>query len=351
MKALVDGGPAELWEKIKDDLSNLKERVIDAIQDWIVTTIVKKAVAKIVSMFNPAGAIIQAIMMIASVVSFVVERAAQIMDFVESVVNSIAAIASGAIGGAATLIEKALGNMVPILIGFLASLIGLGGISEKIKEFIKKVQAKVDKAIDKAIAKIVGVVKKLFGGKGKDKGKSDERTDAEKQKALKDAVNEADKFLNDEETSVEDVKKKLVGIRTKYKLTSLTIQSTAGSEDGQEIDQIEAVINPKIKGPPIRKLKPHPSKAYVSIVGGKYMLKPAYQNKTFTRDMCYAKSFRTKVISWKNGLLSKSRATGGLRHTTKLDHYWYNGQYYKNEGNIIRFCTFACYLEWDFEQW
>jgi hypothetical protein len=137
--------------------------VVDAIQDWLVTTIVGKAVAKIVSMFNPAGAIIQAVMMIVSVVQFVVERAAQIMDFVESVINSISAIAQGSIGGAASWIEKSLANMVPILIGFLASLIGLGGISEKIKGFITKVQTKVDKAIDKVLKKIVDTVKKLFG--------------------------------------------------------------------------------------------------------------------------------------------------------------------------------------------
>ena len=163
VEVLIQGGPAALWEKIKEDLSTLKEMVIDAIQDWIVTTIVKKAVAKIVSMFNPAGAIIQAILMIVSVVQFVIERASQILDFVESVINSIHAIATGAIGGAANWIEKALANMIPILIGFLAALVGLGGLAAKIKGFILKVQSKVDKAIDKALKKIVDVVKKLFG--------------------------------------------------------------------------------------------------------------------------------------------------------------------------------------------
>ena len=53
--------------------------------------------------------------------------------------------------------------MIPLLIGFLARLIGLGELSKKVKEFITKVQDKVDKAIDKAIAKIVQMVKKLFG--------------------------------------------------------------------------------------------------------------------------------------------------------------------------------------------
>ncbi len=163
LDVVIKGGPAALWARIKEDLSNLKEMVIDAIQDWIVTTIVKKAVAKVVSMFNPAGAIVQAVLMIISVVQFVIERASQIMEFVEAVINSIHAIATGAIGGAANWIEKSLANMIPLLIGFLAALVGLGGLAAKVKGFILKVQSKVDRAIDKVLKKIVDTVKKLFG--------------------------------------------------------------------------------------------------------------------------------------------------------------------------------------------
>lgn len=177
VREFVTGGPAKLWEKVKEDLANLKEMVIGAIQDWLITTVVKQAVAKVVSMFNPAGAIVQAIMAIYNVIMFVVEKAQQIMALVEAVVNSVHAIASGAIGGAISWIEKSLASAIPIVIGFLARLLGLGGISEKIKEFIKKVQAKVDAAIDKAIAKVVALVKKLFGKGGKD-------ADPEKQKKI-----------------------------------------------------------------------------------------------------------------------------------------------------------------------
>jgi hypothetical protein len=163
IKELVTGGPAKLWEKVKEDLGNLKEMVIDAIQDWLITTIIKQAVAKVVSMFNPVGAIVQAILAIYNVVMFVIEKAQQIMSLVEAVVNSVYDIATGAIGSAIAWIERALANAVPLVIGLLARLLGLGGITQKIQEFIKKVQRKVDAAIDKAIAKVVAVVRKLFG--------------------------------------------------------------------------------------------------------------------------------------------------------------------------------------------
>jgi hypothetical protein len=333
---LITGGPAALWEKVKEDLSNLKAMVIDAIQDWLITTIIKSAATKLLSMFNPAGAIVQAILMIYNVVMFVIERASQIMTFVEAIINSVHAIATGAIGGAAAWIERSLANAIPLVIGFLAALLGLGGITKKVRETIEKVQGFVWNAIEKAAKKIIDWVKKKFASllKGKDK-KKDERTKEEKIKAEKDAIAEADKLLEDEEITTADVQKKLGGIKTKYKLTSLTIQAAAGSEEGEEIDRVEAAASPALLGPPIKKLKPHPSKTYVMVVGKKYMLRTAYQNKTFTRDMCYGKSFRANVIAWKNNLLSKPVASGGLRHPTKLDHYKYCGQYYKNAGKTI----------------
>jgi hypothetical protein len=186
VKAVIQGGPAALWEKVKEDLSNLKAMVIDAIQDWLITTIVKKAVAKIVTMFNPVGAIVQAVMMIYSVVMFVIERAAQIMSLVEAVINSVQAIAQGAIGGAANWIEQALGRLVPVAIGLLASLIGLGGLGAKIKELVTKAGDLVWGAIRKFFKRAIDFVKKMWGkltGKDKEKEKDPEH-DAKVKKGL-----------------------------------------------------------------------------------------------------------------------------------------------------------------------
>jgi hypothetical protein len=90
------------------------------------------------------------------------------------VVNSVHAIATGAIGGAAKWIENALANLIPIVIAFLARLIGLGGISKKIRDFITKVQTKVRAAVIGWLKKAWAYVKKLFGGGG-GKKKKDEK--------------------------------------------------------------------------------------------------------------------------------------------------------------------------------
>lgn len=246
MQALWSGGPAALWEKLKEDLSNLKAMVIDALQDWLITTIVKKAVAKVVSMFNPVGAIIQAISMIYGVVMFVIERAAQILSFVEAVIDSVAAIARGNIASAANLIEQSLAKLVPVVIGLLASLLGLGGIGAKIKELVTKAGDLVWGAIRKFLKKAIDFVKKMWGKLTGKKDKPDERTDAQKKADLDKGVAEADALLADEKLSSEDVAKKLPGIQAKYKLASLTIVTDAKGEE-EETDHIEGEVNPKRK--------------------------------------------------------------------------------------------------------
>jgi hypothetical protein len=330
---LVRDGPAAAWDKIKEQLGNLKDMVISGITDFVVDMVVQKAIPKLIAMFIPGAGFVSAILSIYDTVMVFVNKLAQIAAAVKAFIDSIVAIASGEIGAAAAKVESVLAGLLSLAINFLAGFIGLGKVADKIMGVITKVRATIDKALDALINWIVTTAKRLFAKIfGKD-GKPDERTDAQKQKALDDAINEAEHMLEDDTIPADDVRKHLGAIQAKYKLTSLTLNVAAGGPEGQETDQLEGTINPTKKGPPVRKLKPHPSKDYVTVVGGRYMLKPAYQNKTFTRDMCYGKSFRQGVIDWRDGLLSKPRNVGGLRHPTDFSRYYYDGSYYVNDGN------------------
>ena len=61
-------------------------------------------------------------------------------------------------------IEKTLAKMVPVLIGFLASLLGLGGISGKIQKILATVQKPVMKVVDWVVGKAVAFGKKAWAG-------------------------------------------------------------------------------------------------------------------------------------------------------------------------------------------
>ncbi len=159
-------GIAGLWEYIKEQFSNLKEMVIDEIKSMIVTQVITAGVKWIIGLLNPVGAFVKAAMAIYEIVKFFIERAAQIYEFVNSVVDSIADIVKGNIEGAAQRVETALANTIPLIIGFLASLLGISGLAKKVQKVIGKVRKKIDKAIDKILMKAKKFAKKLIG-KGK----------------------------------------------------------------------------------------------------------------------------------------------------------------------------------------
>ncbi len=163
-------GVAGLWRMIKEKVERLKDTVIDAIKSFVTEKIIVAGITWLISLLNPASAFIKACKMIYDVIMFFVTRGKQIMDLVNAVIDSVTAIAKGQIGVAANAVENALGKALPVAISFLASLLGLDGISEKIKAIIAKIQAPINAAIDWVINKAVALVKaagKLFSGGGK----------------------------------------------------------------------------------------------------------------------------------------------------------------------------------------
>jgi hypothetical protein len=190
---LVTQGPAAAWDKIKEQLANLRDMVIGGITDLVVDAVVKKAVPKLISMFIPGAGFIGAIMSIYDTVMVFVAKISRIMAVVTGFINSIVAIAAGNIGGAAARVEGILAGMLSLAINFLAGFAGLGKVADKVMGVINKVRVHVDKAIDWLINWIVTMAKKLFAkvfGK-KDKDKKDDNKDDEKSRAVKAKVGAA----------------------------------------------------------------------------------------------------------------------------------------------------------------
>ncbi|MGR9088861.1 MAG: hypothetical protein ACU841_17595 [Gammaproteobacteria bacterium] len=157
---LVKEGPAAAWEQIKAELSELKDQLIAQVTQMISTEIVKAAVFKLVSMLNPAGAVIQAIIAIYNTITFFVQKLRQIGAVVASFINSIAAIAAGQIAGAAKRVEQTMARTLTVVLAFLAKFAGLGNVPEKIVGIVKKIRQPIDKGLDKIVAWLGNMLKK-----------------------------------------------------------------------------------------------------------------------------------------------------------------------------------------------
>ena len=157
---LVTQGPAAAWQKIQEGITNLKEIIMDGIMNFVKDRIVTAAVTKLISMLNPAGAFIQAIIATYNTIMFFVERLKQIAQVVAAFIDSVSAIANGIIAAAANKVESTLGGLLTLVISFLARLVGLGKVSDAVKDIIAKIRAPIDKALDSVVEWIVTMAKK-----------------------------------------------------------------------------------------------------------------------------------------------------------------------------------------------
>ena len=193
LKTIVTDGLGAAWQKITEFVGNLKDMVIGGIRSWVQNSIITAAITKLISMFNPAGAVIQAVTAIYNTVMFFIERGKQIAALGEAVFSSIGSIAGGNIKAAANYVEQTMGRTLPVVISFLARLIGLGGISEQIKTVIKKIQAPIGNAMEK-VANFIVEKGKSFLGKGKGQEEQQKTNTSDNRKPSDGEVGETQTF-------------------------------------------------------------------------------------------------------------------------------------------------------------
>jgi hypothetical protein len=175
---LIEKGPEGIFEMIKDKLDpqSIVDQVIQMAVEFMVSAILKAAAARIIMLFNPAGAILQALEAIYRVLKWVFQNAARIFTLVETVVNGIADILAGSLGGFANAVEKGLAMLIAPVISFIADYLNFGDLPQTIAEKVKTFQAWIFGFVEKAIIWFIEKGKALLaaigiGGKDKDKDK------------------------------------------------------------------------------------------------------------------------------------------------------------------------------------
>ncbi len=245
IKDLITKGPIVLWEKVKESLTNLKDAVLGGIRSWVITTVIKEGVTWIVGLLNPVGALIKILKVLWSIIQFFLERWKQIVTFANSVFDSIAEIAAGNLKKAAAAVENALGRAIPVIISFLANLLGLGGIAKTIKKIIAKIRAPIDKAIDKVVGWLVKKGKSLLR-KGRRAVKKREETKVGPAQVKKLALRDVSKALRREKfENVGQVEAVVGRVYKKYRPKGLkAIDIKANPKDPQGRVRIVALASP-----------------------------------------------------------------------------------------------------------
>ncbi|MEV6824494.1 hypothetical protein [Amycolatopsis sp. NPDC051102] len=241
-------GVAGMWDDLRERVGDLRKTLLDKVIEYVTPTIVVAGITWIISLFNPASAFIRAVKLIIDIVKFVVTRARQIFEFVNAVLDAVIAIARGAVGGVAGLVERALAKSIPVLLGLLASILGVGGIADKVKKIVQALAKPVGKAIDWVIDKIVGLVKRLWGKRRRAKPKKAAKPRSEDFDRLLAAGLRDARQLVRAGLTVRQIKRKLPGIRRRHRLARLDIV-VDGVKGTENVVHFVAVVNPSKESP------------------------------------------------------------------------------------------------------
>ncbi|MFE7135177.1 DNA/RNA non-specific endonuclease [Streptomyces sp. NPDC057638] len=155
-------GVAGMWGELKSRVGDLRRDLVAKVIAYVTPAIVTAGITWILSLLNPASAFVRAVKLLIDIVTFVVTQARQIIDFVNSVLDAVIAIAKGATGGVAARVESALARSIPVLLGFLAALLGVGGIAARVRQIVQAMARPVNMAIDQVIDTIAALAKRAW---------------------------------------------------------------------------------------------------------------------------------------------------------------------------------------------
>jgi hypothetical protein len=318
---LATKGIAGIWQLVQEKVGDLKAMLLDPIQEFIIESVVKAGVLWVISLMNPASAFVRACKAIYDLVTFFMENAERIANFINTLLDSIVAVAAGNVAQVVKNIESALAQAIPLVLELLAKLLGLGNISQKVQSIIQKLQKPVKGAIDSVIDQAVKAAKfvgqKTGFGKGSQErtnkdtkgkaGTSDERNMQQKTSALKAGVAAADQMLKDENISVEQVKKRLPAIKAKYKMVSLNVVKDKKTSE-EDIFHVEGKVNPEMTGSgtdrsPLSRVEEKKEKEKSVAVAVKFFMMNKQKN--------LKKQNLANQVIWINTLKAQSNTSGG----------------------------------------
>jgi hypothetical protein len=230
-------GLAGLWRFVQDMVGDIKGLVMDQIKSLIADQVIKAGIDWLIGILGgPAGAFVKAAQGIVRIVTWFMNNAGRAVALVNSVLDSVSAIASGDVSGAAKFIEASLAKALPMVISFLADLLGLGGVTQKVQDIIGKVKGLVDKGVAWLVGKAKALGKKLMrvlgGGKKSEAEKSRSGDDPEKKANLNESLSaihtKEQEFLHEGRISHESAKKVASSVQQTHSSVFTSIQVTDG---------------------------------------------------------------------------------------------------------------------------
>jgi hypothetical protein len=244
----VNKSPEENTKGLIAQAKDFGKTILTGLVTWITTKIAEELAIMAASAAASAGLseVLDIARRIYKALVTAQRWARRILDMVDQALDYVLDLATGSIEKVGGVFENIMHQGMPVVIGFLADQVGLGGIGDEIRDLVERLRAKVDEGvlwvIDKvkaALDAIVGAVKsaaaavlnwwqerrKVPGADGKT---HDLYFDASKQLVIASEICEVTAFLErviDDKKSSKEVKGKAVAALAFFQKKLLPVQN------------------------------------------------------------------------------------------------------------------------------
>ncbi|MBD1848309.1 DUF4157 domain-containing protein [Cyanobacteria bacterium FACHB-63] len=157
--------PAENAQGIFDQAKDFGVSILTGIAEWVAGKVAEELaiLAAAAAASGGLSQILDTVRRIYRAINTAVRWARRILDMVNETFDNVLDIAAGNLEPVGVKLEQIMRRAMPVVIGFLADQVGLGGVGQKLRDIVDTLREKVDEAILWLIDKIKAGIEALIG--------------------------------------------------------------------------------------------------------------------------------------------------------------------------------------------
>ncbi len=155
-------GLGGLWEHIKDNLGSMLDDLMTKVKETVLYEVIKKALAFIATLFTPVGAFIKAAQAIYAGIRFLMDNIERIAEIVDAFLDSLELAVAGKTDAISQKIVAALRSVIVVAIDFLAKLLRLGNLDDKVRKILKAIRTPVERAMEAVLKRLRPLVRRIM---------------------------------------------------------------------------------------------------------------------------------------------------------------------------------------------
>ncbi len=144
-----------LTQQVGDSLGAALEGAKAAVLQWVEQRVVQGVIAQLVTLCTPVGDIVELLMIVYKAVQFFLDKMRALGQFMATLKAAVTRVATGDVWHAGAQVYNAVAASVPLLLGFIADLLGLGDVSKPVRTALAALTAPLRRIEAKLVALIV----------------------------------------------------------------------------------------------------------------------------------------------------------------------------------------------------